>query len=68
MVSGLWFFRVIESPDGRWACRRGRAEVDRHPEVDEALRHIRQIAAEHRPSQVWVHHLDGRVVLAADLG
>ncbi|HET8619251.1 MAG TPA: DUF2188 domain-containing protein [Acidimicrobiales bacterium] len=68
MESGRWFFRVIESADGWWACRRGRAEVDRHAEIDEALRHIRQIAAENRPSQVWVHHLDGRVVLAADLG
>lgn len=68
MQSGRLFFRIIESADGWWACRRGRTEVDRHAEIDEALRHITQIAAEHRPSQVWVHHLDGRVLVAADLG
>jgi hypothetical protein len=41
--------------------------VDRHAEIDEALVHITQITGEHRPSQALVHHLDGRVVLAADL-
>lgn len=66
MPSGRLFFRIIESADGQWVCRRGRAVVDRQTEIYEALGHITQVAGEHRPSQVLVHHLDGRVVLAAD--
>lgn len=67
MRSGRLFFRIIESADSWWVCRRGRAEVDRHADIDEALEHITQIAGEQRPSRVLVHHLDGRVVSAADL-
>jgi hypothetical protein len=48
-------------------CRRGRTVLDRHTGIDEALGHMTQIAGEHRPSQVLVHHRDGRVVLAAGL-
>lgn len=54
-------FRVIELDDGRWACRRGLQELDIHAHVDAAVDHIIAIAAQHSPSQVIAHHLDGRV-------
>jgi hypothetical protein len=67
MRLGRLFFRIIEDGDGWWACRRGRAEIDRHPGIDEALAHITQIAGQHRPSQVFIHHVDGRVLPAIEL-
>lgn len=55
------FFRVVEGDDGRWACRVGRREMDSHDAFTEAIRHILFIAGGRRPSQVFVHHADGRV-------
>jgi hypothetical protein len=62
---GRFFFRLIEHDDGSWTCRRGRQDLDRHPGQDEALAHLTEVAATHRPSRVYVHHLDGRVFAAA---
>jgi len=61
MAKRRWFFRVIELDDGRWACRHGTEEFDRHDELSDAVGHIRVIAAEHTPAELFVHHLDGRV-------
>jgi hypothetical protein len=61
MAKGRWFFRVIELDDGRWACRRGAEEFDRHVEMGDAVVHIRSIAAAHSPAELFVHGLDGSV-------
>jgi hypothetical protein len=57
----VWFFRVIERDDGRWACRHGRQEFDAHPLLDEAIEHIKALAARQRPAQLFLHRLDGTV-------
>ena len=62
-----YFFRVIEHEDGSWSCRRGREDFDFHAELDDAIEHTTGIASEHPPSQVFVHHLDGRVQTIATL-
>jgi hypothetical protein len=56
------YFRVIERSDGLWACRTGRQELDAHPNLGAAIEHMIGVAGEHRPSKVFIHHLDGRVV------
>lgn len=53
------FFRIVEQSDGRWACRHGRVEYDRHRELADARRHIRQIATVHAPASIFVHYVDG---------
>lgn len=59
--SGRWFFRVIEHDDGTWTCRAGRQDIDQHASLREAMTHILTVADENRPSEVFVHHADGRV-------
>jgi succinylarginine dihydrolase len=57
-----WFFRAIETVQGRWECRHGARLFDDHGTVDEALRHLRAMAAEQqRGVQVFVHTRDGQV-------
>ena len=62
----LWF-RVIELEDGEFACRFGLTEYDRHEAASAAVDHLKQIASEHRPAQVFLHLRDGSTSLAADL-
>jgi hypothetical protein len=62
-----YFFRVIEQEDGSWSCSRGREDFDFHAHLDDAIDHITGIASEHSPSDVFVHHLDGRVQSIATL-
>jgi Uncharacterized protein conserved in bacteria (DUF2188) len=62
-----FFFRVAEQEDGSWLCRRGREEFDVHEQLDDAIEHTTGIASEDRPSQVFVHHRDGRVETIATL-
>jgi hypothetical protein len=52
VVKGRLFFRVVERQDGRWACRRGRTELDSHVALAEAVVHMRALASQHRPSEV----------------
>lgn len=59
----VWFFRVIELADGRWACRHGRLEYDTHDELRRAVEHMRPIARAMRPAQLLLHRLDGSVEL-----
>ena len=61
MPEARWFFRVIETHAGEWACRRGRQHIDGHRELKEALAHITAIAAAHAPAEVFVHRIDGSV-------
>ncbi len=42
-------------------CRWGRRELDGHAALAEAIEHVFELAGEHRPSEVFVHHADGRV-------
>jgi hypothetical protein len=56
-----WFLRVVEEPVGTWTCRFGRDEFDKHPELEVALEHIRELAVSHAPAEVFVHHADGTV-------
>jgi hypothetical protein len=62
-----YFFRVIEQEDGSWSCRWGREDFDSHAQLDDAIDHTTGIASEHPPSEVFVHHLDGRVQSIATL-
>lgn len=62
-----YFFRVIEHEDGLWSCRRGRADLDVHARLDDAIEHTTRIASQYPPSEVFVHHVDGRVQSIATL-
>ena len=65
MAEARLFFRAIECDDGSWACRHGREEYDCHALFQDALEHVTKLAVAHRPAEVFVHHLDGRVHSAA---
>ena len=55
------FFRAIESEDGSWGCHHGRTAFDRHATLDDALRHLRELARAKAPAWLIAHHRDGRV-------
>ena len=61
----MWFLRAIELADG-WACRHGSHEFDRHPELQSALDHLREIALGLGPSVLYVHRMNGRPEVAGD--
>jgi hypothetical protein len=42
-------------------------QIDSHASLAEAVEHLTAAAGEHRPSEVRVHHLDGRVRSVATL-
>ena len=59
-----WFFRVVEQPDGRWACRFGREDLGTYPNLTVALYHLVEIATElggRHNFTFRIHHLDGSV-------
>jgi hypothetical protein len=56
-----WFFRAIETVEGRWECRHGAQLFDDHATLDAALRHLRLLTAEQPAVQVFVHTRDGQV-------
>lgn len=56
-----WFFRVLQLPDDRLACRHGRVQFDIHAELGSAIQHMRAMAKEHQPAEIIVHRLDGTV-------
>lgn len=55
-----YFFHVIEQEDGSWLCRRGREDFGCFDVLDDAIEHAIEFASKHTPSEVAVHHLDGR--------
>lgn len=63
-----WFFRVIELPDGGWACRRGSTEIDGHPVLQDAVEHISTLASREVNAELFLHHLDGRVERVSEAG
>jgi hypothetical protein len=59
------FFRIVEREDGSWWYRRGREDLKRFWQVDDAIEYATGIASEHRPSEVRVNHFDGRSEVVA---
>jgi hypothetical protein len=57
----VWFLHAVELLGGAWACRWGRHQYDVHPSLEGAAAHLREMAAEHGPTELYAHHLDGRV-------
>jgi len=58
---GRYFFRVVEQADSSWACRRGQLDLAWFDELEDAIEHASGLASVDGPSEVFVHHLDGRV-------
>lgn len=57
-----WFFRAIETAQGRWECHHGACVFDEHPTLAEAMEHLRAIAADQQEAaQLFVHTVDGQV-------
>jgi hypothetical protein len=56
-----WFLRAIEQDDGRWACRHGLQHYAVHAELHHAVEHLRVLAIELGPAELFAHHLDGRI-------
>lgn len=57
-----WFFRAIETGQGRWQCRHGSRLFDEHLTLAEALEHLRSLAADREEDvQLFVHTRDGQV-------
>lgn len=61
---GRWYWRTIEDESG-WTCRHGMEELDRHATRGEAVEHLSALARKAAPSQVFAHHLDGRIETVA---
>jgi hypothetical protein len=58
-----WFYRAIETPEGRWECRHGARLFDDHTTLDQALGHLRALVAEQGSAgQIFVHDRDGQVL------
>lgn len=60
-----WFLRAIELSDGRWACRWGGTEYDRHDSLDDAVSHLLDLSREMAPSSIRVHRI-GMAPVAID--
>lgn len=56
-----WIYRLIEQQDHSWACRYGLTEFDTHLEFDDALEHLRTLAAEVDCDDIRIHRLDGSI-------
>ena len=62
------FLRVIELADGSWACRRGRAELDRHTLLNDDVEHLTTLASRETRAQLFLHHVDGTVERIGTVG
>ena len=56
-----WYLRVVELSDGAWACRHGREQFDTHNRLEDAVTHLRALAAERQPAELVLHWMDGSV-------
>jgi len=61
------FFHIVEDDAGRWTCRHGRHDYDTHNTLAQAKEHIRTLAFENRPAEIFVHHRDGTTVHLEDV-
>lgn len=59
------FFRIVEHEDGSWWYRRGREDLKRFWQLDDAIDHVKDIASENPPSEVLVHRRGGRPEVTA---
>jgi len=57
--------RVFELPDGRFRCRRSSTVLDEHDTLEEAVTHLRALAADIGPSLVFFHARAGDVRIIA---
>jgi hypothetical protein len=62
-----WFLRVIETGADQWQCRWGAHTYDEHATRAAAEAHIQVLAAGHRSVRIFVHRLDGSVMVLRDL-
>jgi hypothetical protein len=62
---GRYFFRVVEQRDRSWSSRRGQLDVAWFNELEDAIEHTTGMASKDAPSEVFVHHLDGRAEVIA---
>jgi hypothetical protein len=57
-----WFFRAMETAQGRWECHHGALVFDEHSTLDGALVHLRSLAADYpEAAELFVHTRDGQV-------
>jgi hypothetical protein len=56
-----WHLRAIEVSGGGWSCRWGAKEFDQHLRLEDAISHLRTIAASIGPAHFFAHRLDGTV-------
>jgi hypothetical protein len=56
-----WIYRLIELQDHSWACRHGLTEFDTHLELEDALEHLRVLAADVDCDDLRIHRLDGSI-------
>lgn len=56
-----WYLRAIEVDDGRWACRHGRHEYDAHPNLSDAVAHLRELAGDLGDVELFAHPRVGLV-------
>jgi hypothetical protein len=54
------YFHIVELADGTWACRHGLQQYDQHQTREQARRHIRCLASQHRPASIYAHPRDAR--------
>ena len=56
-----WIYRLIEREDHSWVCRFGLTDFDSHLKLDNALEHLRTLAAEVECDDIRIHRLDGSI-------
>jgi len=52
-----WYFRVVQTDDGRWICQHGKDRYDTHATYEGAIDHITAIASQQRPADILAHPL-----------
>jgi len=53
------YIRVVERPDGGWACRRGTEDYDVHATLSAAIEHVMALADDTELSEVFLQRADG---------
>ena len=64
----MWFFRAMETIDGRWVCRHGRHHFDDHETLADALAHLRELAQPAGRAWLFAHYEDGEVTKVGEVG
>jgi hypothetical protein len=53
------YIRVVERPDGGWACRRGSEDYDVHATLSAAIEHVKALADDIELAEVFLQRADG---------